>query len=150
MTTTRQAEPAGEVAPLHTVVAEGADDLPRAHNERVLDGLVGRTVMLGCVLFTAMHLYALNIAPIETWTFRILHVAGGLLVGFAITAAMSVDPDAVTKRSAPAVWRRAGDGHADPGSEPVRGGLCPGAVGTQRCPWRPPFILLYRCIWPSR
>ncbi|MBN8410653.1 TRAP transporter permease [Halomonas cupida] len=96
MTTTRQAEPAGEVAPLHTVVAEGADDLPRAHNERVLDGLVGRTVMLGCVLFTAMHLYALNIAPIETWTFRILHVAGGLLVGFAITAAMSVDPDAVT------------------------------------------------------
>nr|WP_261396075.1 TRAP transporter fused permease subunit [Halomonas sp. DP8Y7-1] len=52
--------------------------------------------MLGCVLFTAMHLYALNIAPIETWTFRILHVAGGLLVGFAITAAMSVDPDAVT------------------------------------------------------
>ncbi|MBY6207928.1 MULTISPECIES: TRAP transporter permease [unclassified Halomonas] len=96
MTTTRQAEPAGEVASLHTVVAEGADDLPRAHNERVLDGLVGRTVMLGCVLFTAMHLYALNIAPIETWTFRILHVAGGLLVGFAITAAMSVDPDAVT------------------------------------------------------
>ncbi|MBY5925706.1 MULTISPECIES: TRAP transporter permease [unclassified Halomonas] len=96
MTTTRQAEPAGEVAPLHTVVAEGADDLPRAHNERVLDGPVGRTVMLGCVLFTAMHLYALNIAPIETWTFRILHVAGGLLVGFAITAAMSVDPDAVT------------------------------------------------------
>ncbi len=93
MTTTRQPEPADEVAPLQTVVADGADELPRAHNERVLGGLVGRTVMLGCVLFTAMHLYALNIAPIETWTFRILHIAGGLMVGFAITAAMSVDPE---------------------------------------------------------
>ncbi|WP_254795363.1 TRAP transporter permease [Halomonas sp. QHL1] len=38
-----------------------------------------------------MHLYALNVSPIETWTFRILHVAGGLAVGFAITAAISLD-----------------------------------------------------------
>jgi TRAP transporter 4TM/12TM fusion protein len=70
---------------------EGVSDIPIAHNERVLSGLLGQTVFAACVLFTAMHLYALNIAPIETWTFRIIHVAGGLAVGFAITAAMTLD-----------------------------------------------------------
>jgi TRAP transporter 4TM/12TM fusion protein len=70
---------------------EGVSDIPIAHNERVLSGLLGQTVFAACVLFTAMHLYALNISPIETWTFRIIHVAGGLAVGFAITAAMTLD-----------------------------------------------------------
>ncbi|MFQ3790158.1 TRAP transporter permease [Halomonas sp. A29] len=70
---------------------EGVSDIPIAHNERVLSGLLGQTVFAACVLFTAMHLYALNVAPIETWAFRIIHVAGGLAVGFAITAAMTLD-----------------------------------------------------------
>ncbi|MEM9764672.1 MAG: TRAP transporter fused permease subunit, partial [Pseudomonadota bacterium] len=42
-----------------------------------------------CVLYAGWHLYVLNIAPIETWTFRILHVAGTLILGFAMTAALS-------------------------------------------------------------
>ncbi|PMR69171.1 TRAP transporter permease [Halomonas heilongjiangensis] len=70
---------------------EGVADIPIAHNERALSGLVGQTVFAACVLFTAMHLYALNVSPIETWAFRIIHVAGGLAVGFAITAAMTLD-----------------------------------------------------------
>ncbi|MCE9662849.1 TRAP transporter fused permease subunit [Halomonas sp. M5N1S17] len=78
-----------EAAP--KIGTDGVADVPIAHNERVLSGLVGQTVFLACVLFTAMHLYALNVSPIETWTFRIIHVAGGLAVGFAITAAMTLD-----------------------------------------------------------
>lgn len=70
---------------------EGVADIPIAHNERVLSGLLGQTVFAACVLFTAMHLYALNVSPIETWAFRIIHVAGGLAVGFAITAAYTLD-----------------------------------------------------------
>ncbi|QOR37149.1 TRAP transporter fused permease subunit [Billgrantia diversa] len=70
---------------------EGVADIPLSHNERVLSGMLGKTVFLACVFFTVLHLYALNIAPIETWTFRIIHVAGGLAIGFAITAAMSLD-----------------------------------------------------------
>ncbi|PMR74793.1 TRAP transporter permease, partial [Billgrantia endophytica] len=73
------------------VGTDGVADIPIAHNERVLSGLLGQTVFAACVLFTAMHLYALNVSPIETWTFRIIHVAGGLAVGFAITAAMTLD-----------------------------------------------------------
>ncbi|MBA2780615.1 TRAP transporter permease [Billgrantia kenyensis] len=85
---THETQPNEAAAKLGT---EGVADMPIAHNERVLSGLLGQTVFAACVLFTAMHLYALNVAPIETWAFRIIHVAGGLAVGFAITAAMTLD-----------------------------------------------------------
>ncbi|MEM8571776.1 MAG: TRAP transporter permease [Pseudomonadota bacterium] len=42
----------------------------------------GRIIGGLCAAFAAWHLYALNIAPLETWTFRILHVAGFLSLGF--------------------------------------------------------------------
>ncbi len=83
---------------------EGVSDIPIAHNERVLSGLLGQTVFAACVLFTAMHLYALNISPIETWAFRIIHVAGGLAVGFAITAAMTLDRSPGDMRIRRAEW----------------------------------------------
>ncbi len=85
---THETQP-NEAAP--KIGTDGVADIPIAHNERALSGLVGQTVFAACVLFTAMHLYALNVSPIETWTFRIIHVAGGLAVGFAITAAMTLD-----------------------------------------------------------
>ncbi|MEL7348529.1 MAG: TRAP transporter fused permease subunit [Pseudomonadota bacterium] len=34
-----------------------------------------------CGLFAAWHFYSLNIAPLETWTYRILHIAGFLTLG---------------------------------------------------------------------
>ncbi|MEM1343674.1 MAG: TRAP transporter fused permease subunit [Pseudomonadota bacterium] len=34
-----------------------------------------------CAAFAAWHLYTLNIAPLETWTYRILHIAGFLILG---------------------------------------------------------------------
>ncbi|MCG5494945.1 MULTISPECIES: TRAP transporter permease [Ectothiorhodospira] len=37
--------------------------------------------------YTSFHLLVLNVFPMETWTFRILHVAGALVIGFAIVAA---------------------------------------------------------------
>lgn len=83
---------------------DSVSDVPLAHNERELSGLLGKTVFIACVLFTAMHLYALNVSPIETWTFRILHVAGGLAVGFAITAAMSLDRSGGEVRVAQREW----------------------------------------------
>ncbi|MEM7497532.1 MAG: TRAP transporter fused permease subunit [Pseudomonadota bacterium] len=45
-----------------------------------------------CVLYAAWHLYVLNIAPLETWTFRILHIAGTLILGFAMTALLAPAP----------------------------------------------------------
>ena len=45
-----------------------------------------------CALYSAWHLYVLNIAPLETWTFRIMHIAGALILGFGMSAAVSVRP----------------------------------------------------------
>ena len=70
---------------------EGVADVPLGANERDFKGPVSWTVFIVCVLFTAFHLYSLNIAPMETWAFRIVHVAGGLVVGFCLIAAMQLD-----------------------------------------------------------
>ncbi|MFP4080886.1 MAG: TRAP transporter permease, partial [Ectothiorhodospira sp.] len=46
----------------------------------------GLLFLLG-LTYTAFHLLVLNVFPVETWSFRILHVAGALVIGFAIVAA---------------------------------------------------------------
>ncbi|MEM8801351.1 MAG: TRAP transporter fused permease subunit, partial [Pseudomonadota bacterium] len=51
-----------------------------------------RIGFLLCAAYAAWHLYVLNIAPLETWTFRILHIAGALILGFGMSAALSVRP----------------------------------------------------------
>jgi TRAP transporter 4TM/12TM fusion protein len=71
--------------------AEGVADASLGHNERDLRGPVGIIIFITCVGYTLLHLYALNISPIETWAFRIIHVAGGLMIGFALIAAVTLD-----------------------------------------------------------
>ncbi|TVQ69205.1 MAG: TRAP transporter fused permease subunit [Oceanospirillales bacterium] len=83
--------PASVDAAEEKIGAEGVSDVPLGHNERDLTGIVGKIIFFACVFYTGLHLYALNISPIETWTFRIIHVAGGLAVGFALIAAYTLD-----------------------------------------------------------
>ena len=83
--------PASLDAAEQKIGAEGVSDVPLGHNERDLTGIVGKIIFLACVFYTGLHLYALNVSPIETWAFRIIHVAGGLAVGFALIAAYTLD-----------------------------------------------------------
>ncbi|MCC5810275.1 MAG: TRAP transporter permease [Ectothiorhodospiraceae bacterium] len=71
----------------------GSGGIQLAGNERALVGWRGWLLFGFCVLYTGLHLYSLNVAPIETWTFRILHIAGGLMIGFCMTAAMRFDQE---------------------------------------------------------
>ena len=69
------------------------------------DGWQGRALFWLCVTYSAFHLITLNLFPLETWTFRILHVFGGLVVGFAIAPAhpprvKSISPVAVDRLAA--------------------------------------------------
>ena len=73
------------------VIAEGVDDEPAASNERVLIGWQGHAFFWFCAAFTAFHLLSLNVWPLETWTYRIVHVAGGLCIGFGLMAAYRLD-----------------------------------------------------------
>jgi len=51
-----------------------------------LTGLQGKLFGLLCIIYATWHLYSLNIAPLETWLFRIMHIAGALVLGFGLTA----------------------------------------------------------------
>ncbi|PAU88400.1 C4-dicarboxylate ABC transporter permease [Pseudomonas sp. WN033] len=66
------------------VLAEGVDDEPVEGNRRMFHGWLLRAVALLAIAYSAFHLYVLNIAPMETWSFRIIHVAGALILGFLL------------------------------------------------------------------
>lgn len=53
---------------------------------------IARFGFLLCAIYAGWHLYVLNIAPLETWTFRIMHIAGALILGFGMSASVSVRP----------------------------------------------------------
>lgn len=68
-------------------------DIPLGSNERDLTGAWYAVVWLVGVAFTSFHLYTLNVSPMETWSFRIVHVAGGLVLGFCLLAAGHIQRD---------------------------------------------------------
>ncbi|MGP1396458.1 MAG: TRAP transporter permease [Inquilinaceae bacterium] len=73
------------------IVAAGVDEELPAGNQRSLTGWQGPALFWVCVVYTVFHLVSLNVYPLETWAYRILHIAGGLVIGFALMAAWSVD-----------------------------------------------------------
>src|SRR5690606_21896191 len=54
-------------------------------------GGLGAGLMIAlCILYTAFHIGVMNLYPLETWTYRLIHVAGGLVLGFLLFSAASV------------------------------------------------------------
>jgi len=89
---------------IEQVKAHGVDDEPAAANERPLKNWVGWGVFIAATLYSLFHLYTLNIAPLETWTFRIVHVAGALAIGYALMSAWSLDRSRDTSGVTAAEW----------------------------------------------
>ncbi len=80
------------------LIAQGIDDEPRASNVRILGGWQNYMMIAACAAYVALHLISLNAWPLETWMYRILHVAGGLSIGFALVAATTLDPERPASR----------------------------------------------------
>jgi TRAP transporter 4TM/12TM fusion protein len=68
------------------ILAHNVDEEPVEANRRVYEGGLLKFVTLLTIAYSSFHLYTLNIAPLETWSFRIVHVAGALLLGFMLYA----------------------------------------------------------------
>lgn len=68
------------------VLAHNVDEEPVEANRRLFTGWLLKLVTILTIGYSAFHLYTLNIAPLETWSFRIVHVAGALLLGFTLYA----------------------------------------------------------------
>jgi hypothetical protein len=76
------------------VIAKGVDDEPLATNQRDLGGRLNLAVVAICVAYTTFHVAVMNLYPLETWTYRMIHLAGGLFIGFLIYSALSLKADA--------------------------------------------------------
>ena len=71
-------------------LAEGADREVIAVNQRVFSGALGYAIAALCVVYTGFHLFSMNFYPIETWVYRLSHVAGGLALGYLLFSARMV------------------------------------------------------------
>jgi TRAP transporter 4TM/12TM fusion protein len=72
------------------MIAQGVDAEPLATNQRDLKGRLNWTVVALCIAYTAFHVGIMNLYPLETWTYRMIHVSGGMFLGFLIYSALTV------------------------------------------------------------
>ncbi|WP_227269385.1 TRAP transporter permease [Roseobacter weihaiensis] len=85
------------------VIAEGIDDEPVESNRRLFTGKTHLVIAAFSGLYAIFHMAALNgwsirgwtgidipglpVFPMETWNFRIVHIAGALMLGFILYSA---------------------------------------------------------------
>ncbi len=88
-------------------IAEGVDNEIVTSNQRVFAGIVGLVVTALCILYTVFHVGAMNglhdrltdllglrsIDLTEPWRYRLVHVAGGLALGFILFSARALHDD---------------------------------------------------------
>jgi TRAP transporter 4TM/12TM fusion protein len=88
------------------MIAQGTDEEPLATNQRSLVGRIGLAVTVMAIAYTIFHIYVMNISPLEPWTYRMVHVTGGLFIGFLTYSALTLNPDApvVARSRSPLEW----------------------------------------------
>ena len=80
------------------VIADGVDEEPVVSNQRIYRGWRVWLISLVATCYALFHVVSLNLFPIETWTFRIIHIVGALTLGFLLFAgATFVKTDAGTR-----------------------------------------------------
>ncbi len=78
------------------LIAQGVDDEPIASNQRRFDGVLWFLFAAMAIVYSSFHILSLNVTPLETWTFRIVHIAGALVLGYGLVAARTYTADHVT------------------------------------------------------
>ncbi|MEC9463685.1 MAG: TRAP transporter fused permease subunit, partial [Pseudomonadota bacterium] len=87
------------------VLAHNVDEEPVASNQRLHANWTNKAIIVLCIAYTAFHIGVMNLYPLETWTYRLIHVCGGLLLGFLIYSAVQLPvavPDRVRRN--PVEW----------------------------------------------
>ncbi|QFU00310.1 Sialic acid TRAP transporter permease protein SiaT [Halomonas sp. THAF5a] len=71
---------------VETVNAEGVDDVAVESNRRLYTGWQWLLFGALAIAYSGFHLISLNVYPLETWSFRIVHIAGALVLGYGLYA----------------------------------------------------------------
>ena len=74
------------------VLAHDVDQEPVATNQRTFRPVGHAAIAAGCIAYSLFHLLVMNVWPLETWTYRLIHVGGGLVLGFLIFGPSTVGP----------------------------------------------------------
>lgn len=96
------------------VIAEGVDEEPIEGNRRLFAGKAYLAIATLATIYAAFHMFALNgvsisdwtgielpllpTFPLETWNFRIIHIAGALALGFLLFSAHTFHSDGTPHR----------------------------------------------------
>lgn len=75
------------------IIAQGVDEEPMASNQRDPKARLGLFLACICALYALFHIVVMNVYPLETWTYRMLHLTGGLIIGFLTYSALSQNED---------------------------------------------------------
>ncbi|MGA4495593.1 TRAP transporter permease [Vreelandella venusta] len=67
-------------------IAEGVDEEVVESNRRVFVGWQFFLFAALAIGYSSFHLFSLNVYPLETWSFRIVHIAGALILGYGLFA----------------------------------------------------------------
>jgi len=67
-------------------LAQGVDEDVIESNRRLFTGWQWWLFGIAAVLYSTFHLVSLNIYPLETWSFRIVHICGALVLGYGLYA----------------------------------------------------------------
>ncbi|MDM7457848.1 MAG: TRAP transporter permease, partial [Paracoccus sp. (in: a-proteobacteria)] len=81
-----QAASAAQTGPL---IAQGVDEEPMAPNQRDPQARIGAMIAVLCVAYTVFHLVVMVLYPLEPWTYRMIHLCGGLVIGFLTYSALT-------------------------------------------------------------
>ena len=68
------------------ILAHNVDEEPVEANRRLFSGGLLKLVTVLTIAYSSFHLFTLNVAPIESCSYRIIHVAGALFLGFMLYA----------------------------------------------------------------
>ena len=63
-------------------IAQGVDEEVVESNRRLFSGWQWWLFGTLAILYSAFHLFSLNVYPLETWSFRIIHICGALILGY--------------------------------------------------------------------
>ncbi len=87
------------------LVEEVDDGSLSGANMRDYGGLMLVVVAVLSVFYSSFHLFVLNVVPMETWAFRIVHIAGALVLGFLLYSARNlVDEQTVSPGQKAIQW----------------------------------------------
>src|SRR5690554_6381827 len=80
-------------------IAEGVDEEVVESNRRLSTGWHWLLFAGLAIAYSSFHLISLNVYPMETWSFRLVHIAGALVLGFALYTGTHFAGEAGKKRS---------------------------------------------------